>query len=166
MCNERIAKGEETACAWACPVGATRFGSREKLLAIAKRRVTQFPDRYVEYVYGEQEVGGTSILMLSGVPFEELGFRMDLGTQALPELTWTVMSKIPNIVVTGGILLGGISWIIHRRMELDRDHIEQIHVLDEASGAGSNGVNKGGNGVKRALRDKHGIGQPSVKEKK
>ena len=126
MCNERVAAGKQTACAWVCPVGACRFGSRDKMLAIAKRRIAQFPERYVDYIYGEKEVGGTSVLMLSGVPFEDLGFRMDLGEQALPELTWTVMSKIPNIVITGGILLGGISWIIHRRMDIERENLEAV----------------------------------------
>ncbi len=131
MCNSRIENGEEPACAWVCPVDACRFGPREKLLAIAKRRVSQMPDRYVDYIYGENEVGGTSILMLSGVPFEDLGFKMDVGEQALPRLTWTVMSKIPNVVITGGIMLGGISWIINRRMDLQKEHMDEVDTLKQ-----------------------------------
>lgn len=124
MCNERVEAGEETACAWVCPTGAARFGDRDKLLGIAKRRVAAFPDRYVDYIYGESEVGGTNVIMLSGVPFEDLGFRMDLGDKPLAELTWTVMSKIPNIVITGGLLLGGLTWIIQRRMDIEVENIE------------------------------------------
>ncbi|MBZ0265378.1 4Fe-4S dicluster domain-containing protein [bacterium] len=123
MCNERVKEGGETACSWVCPTGACRFGSREKLLAIAHRRIKAFPDRYVDYIYGETEVGGTGVLMMSGVPFADLGFPEDLGTKPLSELTWTVMSKIPNIVITGGLLLGGISWIIHRRMDIEKENL-------------------------------------------
>ncbi|MDK9699520.1 MAG: 4Fe-4S dicluster domain-containing protein [bacterium] len=135
MCNKRVAEGLETACAWVCPTAATRFGDREKLIQIAERRFATFPGKYVEYLYGKNEVGGTSVIMLSGIPFEEMGFRMDLGTTALPELTWTVMSKIPNVVMTGGILLGGISWIIHRRMQID----QEAHSHDKDHGNGKGG---------------------------
>jgi len=47
MCNqaglERIDKGGMTGCAEACPTGATLFGSREALLAEAKRRLALKP---------------------------------------------------------------------------------------------------------------------------
>jgi len=129
LCAGRLAEGERPACAWVCPVGACRFGERERLLELATRRVRNFPERYVDAIYGELEVGGTSVLMLSGVPFTELGMRTDLGEKPLPELTWTVMSKIPNVVITGAILLGGISWIINRRMEIGHERSAEIERL-------------------------------------
>lgn len=125
MCSERVEEGQETACSWVCPTGACRFGDRDKLIALAHRRMEAFPDRYVQYLYGEHEVGGTGVLMLSGVPFEELGFRMDLGEIPLPDLTWTIMSKIPNVVITGSLILGGISWIINRRMDIEHENIQK-----------------------------------------
>lgn len=126
MCHHRIRRGLQTACAWVCPTAACRSGDRDALLALAKRRIKNFPDRYVPKIYGEKDVGGTGVLMLSAIPFEELGFHTDFGNQALPELTWTVLSKIPNIVVTGGLVLGGLSWIVNRRMTLQeelQDHL-------------------------------------------
>ncbi len=126
MCYDRISKeGGTTACAWVCPTAACRFGERDKLLELAHRRIANFPDRYVHEVYGENTVGGTSVLMLSAIPFADLGFRTDLPTEALPELTWTVMSKIPNIVITGGLLLGGLSWIVNRRMAVGEEEMER-----------------------------------------
>ncbi|RJP73785.1 MAG: 4Fe-4S dicluster domain-containing protein [Candidatus Zixiibacteriota bacterium] len=122
MCIDRLAEGKEPACAWVCPMGATRFGERDRLLEIAHARIKKYPDRYVDHVYGEHEVGGTSVLMLSSVPFADLGFRSGLPHEALPELTWTVLRKIPNIVFTTGIILGGVWWVINRRMELDREN--------------------------------------------
>ncbi len=122
MCIHRIEEGRETACSWVCPMGATRFGKRDRLLEIAHTRLKKHPDRYIDHVYGENEVGGTSVLMLSSVVFAELGFRNPLPNEPLPNLTWTVLRKIPNIVFTGGIILGGVWWVINRRMELEREN--------------------------------------------
>lgn len=132
MCSERVEEGRETACAWVCPTGACRFDDREKLLRIARRRIEAFPDRYVDYIYGEADVGGTGVMMLSGVPFEQMGFNMELGEAPLPELTWTVMSKIPNVVITSGLILGGITWIIHRRMDIEEENVEARGSYKEA----------------------------------
>ncbi len=38
----------------------------------------------MNHVYGEHEVGGTSWLYLSSVPFDEIGFRTDIGTKPIP----------------------------------------------------------------------------------
>lgn len=118
MCAQRQKEGEITACAEACPTGATTFGDRDELLKEARKRIEENPDQYVNHIYGEKEVGGTSVLMLSSVPFENLGFRTDLIEKPLSDLTWEIMSKIPNYVVVSGIFLYGIYWIINRRMEL------------------------------------------------
>lgn len=125
MCSHRLEEGRDTACAWVCPTGASRFGERDYLIEIAHKRIQTFPDRYIHKVYGETEVGGTCVLMLSSIPFEELGFRTDLPEYELPELTGTVLRRIPNVVITGGLLLGGISWLVNRRMTLEQEHIEE-----------------------------------------
>ncbi|MEA2063912.1 MAG: 4Fe-4S dicluster domain-containing protein [Gemmatimonadota bacterium] len=119
FCNDRVAGGGQTACSWVCPTGATRMGTRKALLETARDRIRRKPGRYVNHIYGETEVGGTSVLMLSGVPFKELGFPTGLGTEPLPELTLQVLRKIPPVVIIGGLLLGGVSWIINRRIELE-----------------------------------------------
>lgn len=121
MCIHRIEEGKPPACAWVCPMGATRFGDRDRLLEIAHTRIRNHPNRYIDRVYGEKEVGGTSVLMLSSIAFADLGFRNSLPDEPLPELTWTVLKKIPNILITGSIIMGGIWWVINRRMELERE---------------------------------------------
>ncbi|MDP2207202.1 MAG: 4Fe-4S dicluster domain-containing protein [Bacteroidota bacterium] len=118
LCIERITIGKETACTEACPVGATIFGDYNDILRIARQTVSAEPDKYVNHIYGENEVGGTSILYISDVPFEKLGFKTNLGTQKLPELTWSALSKIPSVVAVGGTLLYGIWWITNRRKEV------------------------------------------------
>ncbi len=115
MCADRLARGEPTACTEVCPTGATIVGDRDEMLAEARKRIEESPSSYVPHIYGETEVGGTSVLMLSRVPFESFGFRTALPAHPLPILTYRVLSRIPDIVVLGGVLLGGIWWISHRR---------------------------------------------------
>lgn len=124
LCHHRLDEGQEPACSAVCPTGATRFGPREVLLKMARERIKAHPDLYVDHIFGEHEAGGTDVLMLSSVPFADLGFRTDVPDQALPSLTWTVQEKIPNVIVTAGFFLGGLYWVIQRRMELAK-HPEQ-----------------------------------------
>ena len=120
FCASRLSRGMPTACAEACPTGATKFGNRDDLLLEAARRMNASPGKYVGRIYGQEEVGGTSVLYLSPVPFEQLGFDTRLGTTPMPLLTMRAMEKIPNVVTVGGVLLAGIWWITNRRTEVAR----------------------------------------------
>ncbi len=71
--NGRVPAGQEPACVAACPTGALAFGTREEMLQEAHRRLQAKPERYVQHVYGEHEAGGTHVLFLSSLPFEEQG---------------------------------------------------------------------------------------------
>jgi Fe-S-cluster-containing dehydrogenase component len=79
LCWDRFKKGMIPACVEACPQEALIFGKRRDLLHEAKTRIYKDPDRYYPHIYGENEVGGTSYMYLSKVPFEQIGFRTDLG---------------------------------------------------------------------------------------
>ena len=118
MCDDRVLAGRPTACSEACPTGATKFGDRDELIAEAQQRIRENPGKYVDHIYGLTEVGGTSVLLLSSVPFEQYGYRADLLQEPLPMLTYRVLSKIPDFVSLGAVLLGGVWWITHRREEV------------------------------------------------
>lgn len=118
LCHDRIAQGLPTACAEACPTGATTFGDRDDMLVEAMKRISADPTKYVHKIYGQSEVGGTSIFYLSSVPFEQLGFNTKLQTSPMPQLTWNALSKIPGVVSVGGVMLFGIYWITNRRREV------------------------------------------------
>jgi formate dehydrogenase iron-sulfur subunit len=118
MCPDRVQAGKPTACAEICPTGATKFGERDELIAEAEKRIRDNPGQYVDHIYGVNEVGGTSVLLLSSVPFEEFGYRTDLTRDPLPMYTYRVLSRIPDFVPLGGMMLGGIWWITHRREEV------------------------------------------------
>ncbi len=134
LCRHLIAEGKFSACADACPTGATLFGPVTKLKAEIKRRkslppgeITKFPRRstetgeetgkqqvgtYIDHVYGETEGGGTQMLMLSGVPFEKLGL------PTLPERSYAAVSEtiqhtlykglFAPIVVLGGLMFAAL----------------------------------------------------------
>jgi formate dehydrogenase iron-sulfur subunit len=118
MCSERVSKGQPTACAEICPTGATKFGDRDELIEEAQKRIHDNPGAYLNHIYGLNEVGGTSVLLLSGAPFEEFGYPNALSKDPLPILTYRVLSRIPDFVPLGGMLLGGVWWITHRREEV------------------------------------------------
>jgi formate dehydrogenase iron-sulfur subunit len=118
MCADRVANGLPTACAEACPTGATKFGDRDQLIAEAKDRLAKGQGQYVNHIYGVEEVGGTSVLMLSSAPFETFGYKIDISTEALPLLTYRVLSHIPDVVAIGAVALGGIWWLCNREKEV------------------------------------------------
>jgi formate dehydrogenase iron-sulfur subunit len=118
LCSPRVGRGQATACAEICPTGATKFGDRDELLAEAQQRLRDHPENYVNHIYGMNEVGGTSVLLLSSVAFEQFGYRTDMPRDPLPLFTYRVLSRIPDFVPLGGIVLGGVWWITHRREEV------------------------------------------------
>jgi len=126
MCYEDLAEGKPTACAEACPTEATIVGIRSELLAEAHKRIEDSPDDYLNHVFGEKEVGGTGVLMLSAVPYELFGFRPHYTEEALPEHTWAVLQHVPDIASLGFVLLGGIWWITNRRDEVAQAAMEEV----------------------------------------
>ncbi len=118
MCGERVAKGGVPACVEACPVQASIFGTRDEMLEEAQKRILENP-AYLKHIYGSEEAGGTSVLFLSDVPFEKLGF-VAAPRQPLPTLTANALSDSPTVVLMGGALLSGLYWITQRRAEVAR----------------------------------------------
>jgi formate dehydrogenase iron-sulfur subunit len=118
LCYDRITQGGIPACVEACPEEATIFGTRTEMLAEAHRRLKAEPEKYVQRVYGETQVGGTSVLYVSDIPLDFLAWTADLGDQPLPDLSWASLKKVPAIAVGMGCLMAGTHWIIGRRMKL------------------------------------------------
>ena len=90
MCPQRIDVGGEPACVATCPTSALEFGARDEMLAKAHARIQTHPTRYVDHVFGETENGGTSYLILSHVPFKDLGLP-EIGSTPVKEISETVM---------------------------------------------------------------------------
>jgi formate dehydrogenase iron-sulfur subunit len=115
LCAGRLQEGKQTACAEACPYEATVFGKKEDLIWEARTRIRSKPGAYQDKIYGLTEAGGTSVLMLSSVPFEKLGMKTNLPGDPPALRTWQVLSNIPNFVAVWASFLYGVHWITARR---------------------------------------------------
>ena len=141
LCRHLLPEGKYAACAEVCPTGATLFGKVSALKAEAHRRLalqegapTIWPrgnldtadqpawegpaPRYVQHVYGEKEVGGTQMLKLAAVPFEQLGHK------PLPERSFSSQSETLQHTLYGGLVLplavlGVMSWVARRNVKHD-----------------------------------------------
>lgn len=106
FCLPRLKEGKIPACAEACPAGALTFGKRSDLLELAHNKIEKDPERYIDHVYGEREVGGTSWMYLSSVPFGDLGFPTDLPSEPLIENTKGFLAAVPTVLVVWPALFG------------------------------------------------------------
>jgi hypothetical protein len=79
-------------------LNARRKDTRVNNIKLARHRIYNHPDKYVHHIYGENEVGGTGYIYLSAVPFEQLGFRTDLGDVPYPEYTKEFLYAVPMIL--------------------------------------------------------------------
>jgi len=109
MCWERLQEGKKPACVEACPTDALMFGKKRELMEIARVRIYHHPTKYVHKIYGEYEVGGTGWLYLSAVPFDQIGFRTDLGTTPYPEYTREFLYAVPLVLFGAPALLLGLN---------------------------------------------------------
>jgi Fe-S-cluster-containing dehydrogenase component len=121
FCADRQAAGQLPACADACPSGALQFGDRAALLEEARTRIYQDAEQYVHHVYGETEAGGTSVLYITDVPFERLGFRTNVGSTSYPAMTQTALSAVPFILTLWPPVLMGLYAINKRRDAVARE---------------------------------------------
>ncbi len=125
MCQPLIAEGKLPGCVEACPKEALTFGKRVDLIKVARERIRQYPDRYVDQIYGEREMGGTAWIYLNGVPSPEVGMRDDLGVASAPELTGGALATVPMIVGLWPVLLTGIYAVSKRKDKIAKEEKRQ-----------------------------------------
>lgn len=119
LCQPRLLEGKLPGCVEACPKEALQYGKRRDLLNIAWDRIGAHPGRYVEHVYGEREMGGTSWIYLAPKPsFAALGFDEHLGDTSAPELTSGALAAVPAVAGVWPVLLGGIYAITKRKEKI------------------------------------------------
>jgi len=139
LCDHLLKQGGIPACCGACPTGASLFGPVKDLLAEAKRRQQMVPGKYYKFpitkidsgissekaaakyipqIYGENDAGGTQVLMLAGVPFEKLGM------PDLPDKSYAAVAEnIQHTLYKGMLLpiavLGGLIYFVRKNHRSD-----------------------------------------------
>lgn len=142
LCKQRLAKGQIPACADVCPTGATLFGpvaglkdEADRRLAVPAGESTTYarktvgsPDvhehpaaHYVQHTYGTTEMGGTQMLLLSGVPFEKLGYP-NLRERSYAAEAETIQGGIYDGLMAPVALLGGLLYFARKNT---KNHSEE-----------------------------------------
>jgi Fe-S-cluster-containing dehydrogenase component len=111
-------------CVKACPVGALHEGRRFELIAEAHRRIDESPDRYVDHVYGEDEGGGTSYLILAGVSHDKLGLP-SISPLVRSAYVDPIMGSLPGWIIGMGLFLGGWYQMEKRRREREAERNDE-----------------------------------------
>jgi formate dehydrogenase iron-sulfur subunit len=149
MCHEAIERGEisQPACTEACPEQASLFfTSRALALAEARRRIAANPGLYFEdRIWGEHEVGGSSVLYLSDIDLGLLAGRhpKPLGDAPFPHATDRIMATVPTTFVTVTAAMAATYLFIRRRDRVmaeergDRDHEGKAPDADPGEGGAS-----------------------------
>jgi Fe-S-cluster-containing dehydrogenase component len=103
-------------CCQACPKEAVIFGKYEDLMADARQRIADHPDRYYPkgdpQIFGDTEGGGTQVLYLADVAFEKLGLP-ELGEKGVAELARNIQHGVYRGFIAPVALyaiLGGVMW--------------------------------------------------------
>jgi Fe-S-cluster-containing dehydrogenase component len=109
----RYPKGKGPACAEVCPREAVIYGTRDELLNEARRRMKANPGRYVPTIYGEIEGGGTQVLYLSHVPFENLGLPR-LSDEPVPYVQQTLQHGLYQHFIAPVAVYGFLAAVVLR----------------------------------------------------
>jgi len=135
MCYERVLnESKPPACVEACPTGATIFGERDELLEEARRRIATEPGKYVRKVWGEREVGGTSVLYISDVNIKLTNLELPIiAPEPIPHRTTKILHQMPLAFFGMAVLMGGIHWVIKRRQQnmADKNQIEESEITKD-----------------------------------
>jgi Fe-S-cluster-containing dehydrogenase component len=132
FCYPRIKNNKIPACAEACPTGTLTFGRREDLIRLARKKILRNPSRYIDHIYGEHEVGGTSWLYISGVPFEEVGLPTDLPEVPLITQVKGFLSAVPVVFTVWPALFGMCYVAVKHRSNANKEKSTRKEGKDES----------------------------------
>jgi len=123
FCFERTKEGKLPACVEICPMEVLTYGKRYDLVKLAHKKINDNPERYIDHVYGEHEVGGTSWMYLADREFEKLAFPIHKNSPA-PGASESLQHAIFKYFIPPAslfALLGGIMWLGKKKNETDEE---------------------------------------------
>ena len=113
--DTRLKFGRPPACVEACPRQVLTFGKRRELIKLGHGRIRNNPGLYEDYIYGENEVGGTAWMYLSSAPFDQVGFDTDLGTQPILSYVKEFLTVVPMVLTIWPALFAGFHLLATRK---------------------------------------------------
>ncbi len=122
LCFDRRKTEKLPACVEICPNEALLFGTRSEILRIAKNKIKRNPDMYVNHIYGEHEIGGTTWMYIAEKNFKDLKMQ-PLGPNPAPGISEAIQHGIFAYFVppvTLYAILGILMWL-SKRYKFDKD---------------------------------------------
>ncbi|MBC8209005.1 MAG: 4Fe-4S dicluster domain-containing protein [Desulfobulbaceae bacterium] len=105
--DTRLKDGLPPACVEACPQEALTFGKRSDMIEAGRQRIKMNPDKYVDHIYGEHEVGGTAWMYLSSAPFDKVGFDTHVPKEPILNSVKDFLSIVPMVLtIWPGLFVG------------------------------------------------------------
>ncbi len=151
FCDHRLKQGQLPGCVEHCPTGASLFGTRKEILEEANRRLGMRPGEeyaypmgtvnsghwhvatvkpYVKRIYGVKEGGGTQVVMLSAVPFEQLGLP-DLPEVSAASRSETVQHSVYKNFMAPSLLLLFLLYITRKTIKRVQQQEERQQLEEE-----------------------------------
>lgn len=106
--DTRLKNGRPPACVEICPQQVMTFGRRADLIKIGHERITADPAKYVDKIYGEKEVGGTSWMYLSNVDFDKVGLDNHMQNEPIISNVKDFLGTVPMVLAIWPALFSGI----------------------------------------------------------
>ncbi len=106
------------ACVEACPTDALKWGPRQDVVNLAKKRASQIGG----YTYGIEEVGGTNVIYVLEKPPEQLGLPKVYKTRISERTQSSLLTTAGVGVVAGvvGAIVAGVKWIGDRKQKVSK----------------------------------------------
>lgn len=117
--DTRLKNGRPPACVEICPQEVMTFGRRKELIKIAHERIKDSPDRYVDHLYGEHEVGGTSWMYLAPASFEKIGFDTALNNEPIISNVKDFLGTVPMVLAIWPALFTGFHLLATRKHQIE-----------------------------------------------
>lgn len=133
LCFEKIKEGKRPACVEICPKEILTFGKRSELIELAREKIRKHPDQYINHIYGETEVGGTSWMYLAGTDFANIGFDTTLGKLPYPLYTRGFLSAVPMVLTIWPVLLVGL----YKAAQFKQERAKKIGLDQEGENHGT-----------------------------
>jgi Fe-S-cluster-containing dehydrogenase component len=113
--DTRLKNGRPPACVEICPQEALTFGKRKELIKIAHQRIETHPGRYVDRLYGEEELGGTSWMYLAPVSFDQVGFDPSPGNEPIINNVKDFLGTVPMVLAIWPAMFTGFHLLAKKK---------------------------------------------------